>query len=271
MVLLLLVTLCTRSCGFGTEDPEDYLSTLGEPCDGNEDCRNDLVCVDFTCHPAGTPQCPADKQCADLECGPDPVCGAECGPCAGGLFCVDGLCEECMPSCEGRLCGDDGCGGSCGACDGGLVCAYGICAPDLPSQLEWEVEPGLQAASWAEAGSYCGELVSGGHDDWRLPSIDELRTLVDGCPATEWGGACNIGEGMCLAWECRSPKCEMCISSGDDSGNCFWRPELLGQCQLYWSSSPVEDDAGHVWCIGFDIAHIDSVEKGQSMAVRCVR
>ncbi|MFH1533055.1 MAG: PPC domain-containing protein [Pseudomonadota bacterium] len=34
----------------------------------------------------------------------------------------------CVPSCDGRTCGDDGCGGSCGTCPGGLVCtAAGSC------------------------------------------------------------------------------------------------------------------------------------------------
>jgi len=32
--------------------------------------------------------------CTGLECGPDPVCGTECGPCGGGQQCTDGVCED---------------------------------------------------------------------------------------------------------------------------------------------------------------------------------
>jgi hypothetical protein len=36
---------------------------------------------------------------------------------------------ECVPSCAGRLCGDDGCGGMCGIdCTGGKTCQNGACA-----------------------------------------------------------------------------------------------------------------------------------------------
>ncbi len=39
----------------------------------------------------------------------------------------------CVPSCDNRVCGDDGCGGQCGTCTGGQLCAQGQCGP-------WEVE-----------------------------------------------------------------------------------------------------------------------------------
>jgi hypothetical protein len=32
--------------------------------------------------------------------------------------------------------------------------------------------------SWRDAVIYCDKLSLGGHDDWRLPTIDELRTLL---------------------------------------------------------------------------------------------
>ncbi len=33
----------------------------------------------------------------------------------------------CVPSCDGKQCGDDGCGGQCGACDGGKTCQDSQC------------------------------------------------------------------------------------------------------------------------------------------------
>lgn len=32
---------------------------------------------------------------------------------------------SCVPSCQGKLCGDDGCGGSCGGCSDGQFCQFG--------------------------------------------------------------------------------------------------------------------------------------------------
>ena len=35
---------------------------------------------------------------------------------------------------------------------------------------------------WYDAAQYCGELVEGGSNNWRVPTMDELRTLVRNCP-----------------------------------------------------------------------------------------
>lgn len=32
---------------------------------------------------------------------------------------------------------------------------------------------------WENAKTYCDNLALGGHDDWRLPTINELETIVD--------------------------------------------------------------------------------------------
>ena len=45
---------------------------------------------------------------------------------------------------------------------------------------------------WDESVAYCRNLREGGFSDWRLPTIDELRTLIQNCKATQTGGACNI-------------------------------------------------------------------------------
>lgn len=39
--------------------------------------------------------------------------------------------------------------------------------------------------SWEEADSYCKELKEGGHRDWRLPTVDELKMIIRNCPKTE--------------------------------------------------------------------------------------
>ncbi len=44
--------------------------------------------------------------------------------------------------------------------------------------LMWALAP-VHHKKWDEAAKYCGELNLGGYDDWRLPTVRELRSLVD--------------------------------------------------------------------------------------------
>lgn len=49
---------------------------------------------------------------------------------------------------------------------------------DAVAALMWQQgEGGLKA--WADAIAYCGSLSLGGHSDWRLPDINELKSLID--------------------------------------------------------------------------------------------
>jgi hypothetical protein len=48
----------------------------------------------------------------------------------GGIMVSDvSTCTACIPSCDGKSCGDDGCGGLCGACADGEFCDDGVCGP----------------------------------------------------------------------------------------------------------------------------------------------
>ena len=53
-------------------------------------------------------------------------------------------------------------------------------------QQMWQQTSPNIASTWSQALSYCENLTLGGHTDWRLPTIKELRSLVDysqGSPA----------------------------------------------------------------------------------------
>lgn len=58
-------------------------------------CGEDEACVDEVCVPE-LPDCPTDKNCADLECGLDAVCGEPCGECPEGQSCDGGKCVGCV-------------------------------------------------------------------------------------------------------------------------------------------------------------------------------
>ncbi|MEY4185605.1 MAG: hypothetical protein RIT02_639 [Planctomycetota bacterium] len=50
---------------------------------------------------------------------------------------------------------------------------------DQITGLVWQQQLNSQAMTWEQAQQYCSELVLGGHSDWRLPTIRELRSISD--------------------------------------------------------------------------------------------
>lgn len=55
----------------------------------------------------------------------------------------------------------------------------GVVVRDRVTGLTWERSVDLGGRLWADAGAYCDGLSLDGHDDWRLPTLIELVSLVD--------------------------------------------------------------------------------------------
>jgi hypothetical protein len=125
----------------------------------------------------GECDCGCVKDCTGRECGPDPVCGEDCGSCPQYWTCLNalgvcsgctmdqdcilqygedyvcitatGVCiEYCEPDCSGKCCGDDGCGNECqdtclppATCNTTTCQCEGDpdCCPDAP-QGEFHIE-----------------------------------------------------------------------------------------------------------------------------------
>jgi hypothetical protein len=49
---------------------------------------------------------------------------------------------------------------------------------DTCTRLMWQKDSKLEVKPWCDALLYCEELVLAGHDDWRLPNIRELESLL---------------------------------------------------------------------------------------------
>ena len=123
----------------------------------------------------------------------------------------------------------------------------------------WEndqVTGGAAGMNWAAAMQQKGNGFAG-YRDWRLPNIDELKTLVY-CSSGKrkqfdeygWGGGC-LGD-------YQLPTIDMVAFPNT--------PETW-----FWSSSPNASPAGSAWGVNFNDGHVNYDGKGGSLRVRLVR
>src|SRR5208283_4671390 len=89
--------------------------------------------------------------------------------------------------------------------------------------------------------SYCTSLTWDGYSGWRLPTITELRSLIQGCAGTTTTGACNVTDNGLNDVYDNSP-CTGCASlSGPGPGGAYWSSAVSGTAGIYWSSAGDED------------------------------
>ena len=133
--------------------------------------------------------------------------------------------------------------------------------------LQWS-KKARREMKWDEAIDYCKNLNEGGHNDWRLPNIDELRTLIQNHPGTQTGGSCPISEKVGkLEWSDRTRDCD-----GINRRNLC----KLGGTGWFWSSSVLSDYSNHAWFVSFydgSVGNDNSSNhwKNYLNYVRCVR
>lgn len=152
---------------------------------------------------------------------------------------------------------------------GGMVttgCMDGFA--DLDSGLCWEAEAMTTSRTHAEAISYCETFSAGGEDDFRLPTVSELRTLIRDCPSSASGGSCPVGPSAL-----DSTSYETTCAGCDATATCYWPAELGGPCTLYWSTSEVSDyPAGEAaWFVSFNRGSIAWEDASSPFYARCVR
>ncbi len=139
---------------------------------------------------------------------------------------------------------------------------------DSSSNLVWQNPPLFDLLPWKDADQYCEDLVAGGKDDWRLPDIDELKTLIRGCDTAQ----CDVTDPGCLQLSCKDsdPDCDWCVY-GAGPGGCYWHPALQGWCEVYWSSSPSPPQGELYWHVSYLTGGLSAEDRMYTNAVRCVR
>lgn len=238
LILALCAVFVFIGCG-GTDDDSDTDSTASE--DYGKDDESVI---------------PAFEHCDEIgtySCRTDPADGKEksylCWPSHSNY----GIYEECKA----------GCNASTGKCNPWTDPESGIIWSSLKRYEDDKI-----TAEWFEklndAESYCSELKEDGFYDWRLPTIDELRTLIQNCPATETGGKCKVSEkNDCLDYSsCYSPA--DCTCQFDSTG----KYSRLGDANIWlWSSSKLENGS----VVAFGYAAVGYPGNQKQIAVRCVR
>ena len=123
--------------------------------------------------------------------------------------------------------------------------------------------------NWEDAGSYCESLEEGGFSDWRLPTIDELRTLILNCEGTQTGGACPVSDPDHISYsDFQSASCS--CDAIDNNGGYYSR--FGDENVLLWSSSLLSSNSVvYAWQVDFNDARVYYKSKGYSYSVRCVR
>lgn len=136
--------------------------------------------------------------------------------------------------------------------------------------LQWS-NKASDSMLWNDAVNYCKNLNEGGHNDWKLPNIDELRTLIKNCPKTENGGECKVSEkGQCLSLE-RCQQTSSCFCELKENNNGYYSKIGDDDNVGLLSSSVMSDDSNRAWYVSFGSGGIAPAYKAIFGQVRCVR
>jgi hypothetical protein len=110
---------------------------------------------------------------------------------------------------------------------------------DRETGLVWEQSPDTSTENWGNASYHCLNLAKGGKKGWRLPTVDELTSLVD---PTQSNPALPAGH-----------------------------PFSDVQSSDYWSATTNANNATNVWAANFNDGNVDNNDKSNTHYVWCVR
>ena len=254
-----------QKCVSGTwtnfEECEYVCNSTTQQCEDDKGCKSgDYKCISGNSHYCSNnfwelnEKCPYDcdyntGKCKDSECTTgEYLCGesTDSEHKYASYYCEKGYWKY-YKTCPGE------CNKSTGLCEVTCVQAAG---------KTWTEKSYM---TWQEAKDYCSKLTACGYSDWRLPTINELRTLIQNCSATQTGGECGVTD-SCLSYnECCNSACSGC--SYDYSG----KYSKLGDTGFLWSSSVKSDSSDNAWYVDFYDGYVYYDGKSFTHSVRCVR
>jgi hypothetical protein len=107
---------------------------------------------------------------------------------------------------------------------------------DNVTGLMWQRADDGELRNWEAALAYCEGLELAGHDDWRLPNVRELESIVD---------RSRYNPSIDPVFACRS--------------------------SCYWSGNTYASDPDYPYCVGFFNGYVNWLYKRYHLNVRCVR
>ena len=138
---------------------------------------------------------------------------------------------------------------------------------DYETGLMWSAKSSAPS-TYTDAVNFCTGWSEGGFNNWRVPTIDELRSLINGCSNTAVGGLCKASAtNGCLS----SKNCfteETCLSCGTTTASIISK---FGDSERFWSSSMDGDDGLKFWCVNFSKGSVFVYTNNSNANVRCVR
>ena len=235
------------------------------------------------------------------------------------MICKDGFwenneycnygCDYSTGKCKTAECsaGEEKCSGSIYYCKNGKwqvkeSCDYGCDTSTLtckPNPNCYKIDGKIWSnyasnKNYKEAKTYCENLNDCGYTDWRLPTIDEPRTIIQNCPNIESNGTCKVSEKKnCLSYNvelddnynqhyvnsCYDEACHGCSSENSTVQYSKFGDSGLGK---FWSSSkviytnPLFDGYDDTWTVIFSSTQVflyngSSGQDAATFKVRCVR
>ena len=115
--------------------------------------------------------------------------------------------------------------------------SYSGTVTDNVTGLMWQQQDDDITRNWADAGTYCDNMTLAGYADWRLPSIDELESII------------LLGS---------SPTIDTTYFPNTNASS-------------YWSSTPLAYSTSYAWFVNFSNGYVYSTDKTLGYYVRCVR
>lgn len=157
--------------------------------------------------------------------------------------------------------------------DSEFICDDEVCT-DTTSGLMWQMND-TGYFLWEAAIDHCDSLVWAGYQDWSLPTLDQMRTLIRGCPDTQSGGACQVSD-SCVEWDCYDGDVCACeFATGPGPGGRYWPAVMKGEGNSTWTATmgPGGDwGEDWPWTINFADANIHKgFQTPEGNHLRCVR
>ena len=105
---------------------------------------------------------------------------------------------------------------------------------DTKSDLMWAHSDNRQSLTWQEAVDYCENYNGGGYDDWRMPKISELQTLIE-AKIKKGVDIINISSNLIWAAETDDSRAAFCHL---EHQGCSWMEQVIS---VSFRALPVRD------------------------------